>query len=849
MKKIVLLLSAALAGQTLYAGERPLKIVEGGQSVYAIYHAAKAPESVKEAAGELQTYIAKSTGARLPITTTYPASPVIALGTGPHLQSEGISTEGLKPEGYRIVTKGENVHIFGPDDAGRTAKGGLSRGTQNGVCTFLERVFGIRWLMPGEVGEYVPRASSVEMKPMSLTEAPDFANRRLVYIREKDPLVQRWLIRNKMGYSIELQHGHNWSCFTPGVFDAHPEVFTLNGGVRVRPVSGDTSWVCTTNPETIRFLGERQAGYFEKNPAAAMASLSPSDGHGQWCECKECAALDEKLPDGTTLHTRRIVTFYNKVAEYVGGKSPGKLLGGYVYLDYIDPPVDRGIRFHPNVYPVFAPLFYYGPMAYRPEARERFHTLLDGWAPIAEGRMSFYGLPRLLQGAGRFSIPVPPGRKVLKDIFPALKKAGFCGARLDGMDAWGYGAAYNWVVAKLMWQADADVDALCEEFYARCYGKGGPAMSRLDGLLEEQTEKYIVGDPTATYHMQPKAIQAIYVPVFYQLEDLFKEARTAAAGDENALKRLELFGMSMRGLCRVLEDYGWLANAEKSLFHMPEPDFMAWLGTQKDSLYISPGSLAAGGPQAAAQAAILRAPIDAKAFRDALPTAEPMSPFLLRFKNHLVLMSEKEGEVKLTFEVRQTAKGGEMSYKVYDTSGNIVTSGQGAGRKEVSFVGSQGGIYHVFLESSMLSVAVSGAAWAIDARYFDFARVGKPRLHLVKEMSPLYFYVPKDVEAFELGLYSQAPGETCEARLYGPDNRRVAEFSTVARGEDSKKIRCEGKAGGFWKLVVGPAKSGGLDDVWIQFGEEIPYVCADPANRLVVERLPAGKKLLSLERN
>ncbi|MEX0777051.1 MAG: DUF4838 domain-containing protein [Phycisphaeraceae bacterium] len=831
---VVMAILIVLAGVNTYAAP-PLKLVDQGHSVYSIYHAPAAPDSVKDAARELQTYIAKATGAQLAIVTAFPDTPVIALGEHDHLKAHALSVEGIKPEGYRIVTKSQSIFIFGPDDAGRNAKGGISRGTQNGVYTFLETFLGIRWLMPGDAGEYVPKAATVTIPPTALSDAPDFANRRIEYIREKDPQVQRWMLRNKLGYSIQYMHGHNWDYFTTGVYDFHPEVFTLRDGKRVRPVGGN-AWLCTTNPETVRLAGLRQVGHFMQNPTATMASISPTDGHGLWCQCEACTALDEKLPDGQVNHSRRIITFYNQVSEFVTARLPDKLLGGYIYLDYIEPPADRSFRFHPSFYPVFAPLFYYGPMAYRQEERGQFHRILDAWAPMAEGRMCFYGLPRLLQGSGRFSLPVPPGRKVLADIYPALKKANFGGARVDGMDAWGYGGAYNWVTARLLWHADADVDQLCEEYYAKCYGKGGAAMSQLYGLLEEQTEKYIVGDPTATYHMQPKAIRAIYLPVYARLEELYQQAQSAIDTDD-ARQRLELFGWSMRGLYRVLEDYGWLLNARQSVFYMSEPDFIKWLETQKSSIYISPGALAASGPLAARQADILRTPVTAAAFHDELPNAEAVKPYLIRFKNHLVLLSEKEGEVRLTFKVHQTVKGGEVAFKVYDTSGSVVTSGQAADEREVTFLGAKGGIYHVFIDSNMLSVTVTDAAWAIDTRYHDFLRLGRVHLNLIQQMTPLYFYVPKGTAKFSLGLSSTAPGETCAATLYDPQNKAAAQLDTAASGRDSKTVASDG-AGGWWKLVIGPAETGVVDDVFLELGDEIPgYVCTDPGNRLVIETL------------
>ncbi|HAU38468.1 MAG TPA: hypothetical protein DCX07_12235 [Phycisphaerales bacterium] len=832
MSWILTSIAACLVAATARAAE-PLTLVEKGKSAYSIYHEPAAPDSVKEAAREIQTYVAKATGARLPLVTTFPDTPVIALGAHPQLQANGLSVEGIPLEGYRIVTKGKNLFIFGPDTLQRqyTPLGGFSRGTQNGVYTFLETVFGIRWLMPGDAGDVVPRAETVTLPPTDLTDAPDFRSRRLPYIRERDPKVQQWMRRNKLGYSILLVHGHQWHWFEPDVYDRAPEMFTLHKGKRIRPVNAASAWICTTNPKTIAHFRAVLKNVFAANPAMVMNSISPSDGSELWCECEQCTALDEKLPNGEVRHTRRIVAFYNAVTQAVSEVCPDKLLAGYVYAGYVDPPLDRTLRFHPNFYPVLGALFAYGPLAYRPDVRERLHACIDGWSAMTD-HLSYYGFLPLLQPRGRFALPIPPERKLLKDLFPALKKARMCGIYIYGQDAWGHAAALNWVTARLLWRADADVDALCEEFYAQCYGKGGPAMSKLYGLLEDQTEKYIVNDRTATYHMQPKAIRAIYLPVYDELEAFYKQAHAAADTPETR-RRLELFGMNMRGLYRVLEDYGWLKNRTDSVFYMPEPEFIQWVESQKASLYINPGAMAAGNRNLAAA---LRTPLTVAAYHDALPSAEPVRPFLLRYRNHLVLQANQDGEIRMDFSVRQTAKGGEMAYKVYDAKGTLVTSGMAAETKEVVFPARKGELFHVFLETSMLSVSVTNAAWAIDTQYSPWVAATVPRLHLVQKVTPLYFFVPKGVEKFTLGLFSTAPGETCAAVLYDPSNKPAARFDTSAKGEDSQTVAAGQSDGGFWKLDLVPAKTGVIDDVWIELGKEIPgYVSPDPANRLSVE--------------
>ena len=158
----------------------PLELVKGQGTLFVIYHEADAPSSVAMAAAELQDYIYQATGAKLAIINE-PGEPMICLGGNPASRAEGLSVADIPLEGFRIVTRGRNLYILGPDtgDDERTPGGGTSTGTRNGVYTFLEKFVGIRWLMPGEHGDYVPKTADLTIADTDLTEAPFFLNRRV----------------------------------------------------------------------------------------------------------------------------------------------------------------------------------------------------------------------------------------------------------------------------------------------------------------------------------------------------------------------------------------------------------------------------------------------------------------------------------------------------------------------------------------------------------------------------------------------------------------------------------------------------------------------------------------------
>jgi len=336
MKRVVfsalLVLSAWADSHAAHAAL--LTLAENGRSSYSIYLDAAAPSSVKTAAGELQRVLKVSTGADLPIVNV-PKSPVICLGGNAAARDAGVSVEGLAEESFRIVNKGGNLYIVGKDtpDGERTAEGGFSRGTQFGVYTSLEKYVGVRWLMPGEVGEEIPVHERLAIPEMDFTQSPAFLFRQ-INVGNRTPVVQEWLTRHKVsGFSTPA----NTAC-SRLVFDTHSWVWyvseeTLKEHPEYRAVRGDRDKYCTTNPGLVRAFADGVIRWLDEHPDRHMASISSSDGGG-FCECDNCRSYTEKDPHGKISYTPLLLKFYNDVARLVAEKYPDRLLGAYAYYNY-----------------------------------------------------------------------------------------------------------------------------------------------------------------------------------------------------------------------------------------------------------------------------------------------------------------------------------------------------------------------------------------------------------------------------------------------------------------------------------------------------------------------------------
>lgn len=94
------------------------------------------------------------------------------VGRSEHTDKLGITEDGLKFGAYRLL-----------------------RGSFNAVRGFLMKL-GVRWYMPCELGEVVPKMKSITLPKIDETVKPDFEMRRLAVRGGVDsPETTRWMSR------------------------------------------------------------------------------------------------------------------------------------------------------------------------------------------------------------------------------------------------------------------------------------------------------------------------------------------------------------------------------------------------------------------------------------------------------------------------------------------------------------------------------------------------------------------------------------------------------------------------------------------------------------------------------
>ncbi|NUQ63172.1 MAG: DUF4838 domain-containing protein [Pirellulales bacterium] len=291
MKSYCLILLAVFASQASAADS--FTLVADGQTKAQIVIGDPAPETVRFAAKELCAFVAKMSGAELPITAR-PAAGTPAIRLGPAAR-EVLSPEdlkGIRRDGYVILPAGADLCVAGIDDAGpRTDIEALlarnethsmptwdfQRGTLYGVYRLLEAL-GVRWFLPGEFGQRVPQSNSVVFSG-AIRENPHFISRTVGYwslwpggYYQKDyqkitvmpgeraaigftPVENRmWELRMRGAtFQIPLNHYPSSTRWVERFGREHPEYFAVYpDGSRSNVDPAEDGHLCYTEPGVVR---------------------------------------------------------------------------------------------------------------------------------------------------------------------------------------------------------------------------------------------------------------------------------------------------------------------------------------------------------------------------------------------------------------------------------------------------------------------------------------------------------------------------------------------------------------------------------------------------------------------
>jgi len=531
MKPILVLLLCVLAS-VREAHAEPW-IVEHGNPLAEIVIAKEPTRSARFAATELQIYIERISGARLEIVSEPTKQYAIAIYVGESTSAlqAGVVADGLKRDAFRIVSGANWLAFVGNDldfqprepwarNHGDWAKNrepvweklaghpwkcpvGTSlyrdynkqldiwtfdhRGSLNAVYAFL-RDLGVRWYMPGELGEILPKIRSIALPEVDRMVTPEYEvrsiSRPLLSSNEIDDALWYLRIGANSQYGV-LHHGQRHLTEHPEQRAAHPEYYTQLANGK-RDTQSKTANACLSSEgffnEMVAFARLNYDHY-----DAEVVSVMPHDGFTH-CQCDRCRpqlALD-RGPSG--MSSDYVWNFVVRVANELAKTHPDRKVFCGAYSTYRLPPLTID-QFPDNVW---VQLTNGRPIR---EMEEEFHretaALRGQWLAKTNNPLSLTlnYTPFTNRGAFRPQYwPHVAARGIKESHEEVWREDVWLSSGKGGLHHPGMAHLNPYVISQFWWDADQDVDALLAEYYERFYG---PAANPMKAFIEHCEREYL----------------------------------------------------------------------------------------------------------------------------------------------------------------------------------------------------------------------------------------------------------------------------------------------------------------------------------------------------------------------
>ena len=499
-------------------------LIKDGEPLAEIVIAKNPPRMVTLAATELQTYLEKISGARLPIVTGSDSSPEgiirIYIGKSETTDHLGISGEDLRFGAYRIVSGADYLVLLGHDfDFEPKEPWGKGRGNENlaeqewdtlttdqtdsawefpmgsvfksfnkptqtwahdeggslqAVYGFL-RSLGMRWYLPGELGEVVPTQNSITL-PEDLNETvhPDYPLRQYIgpaYFNAPTDAVM-WGRRLGLNYGYELlglgpkTHGLSRVHGRKEMQRTHPDYYALINGERDFKTKG-TGHACWSSAGLVGEAAKYAQTLFDHYGEPTL-QLSPQDGL-RMCQCDQCATLTP---------SDAVWGFLNRVAGETLKTHPDRFLVGAAYTSYREPPADIN-QLSPNI---IVRINNVGRPLFRNEEHWNWYQdLVGSWREKAAS-------DKIIRVENNYYDTVIHPRSIARDL-KAMKGISLGEMSEVAREKHSSGTGQIWgrpgtnhlnlyVNARFLWDADQDIEKVLDEYYEGFYGPAAEEMRR-----------------------------------------------------------------------------------------------------------------------------------------------------------------------------------------------------------------------------------------------------------------------------------------------------------------------------------------------------------------------------------
>lgn len=421
--------------------------------------------------------------------------------------------EKLKPNEFIIKSDSKSIYLIASNQ----------KYLRYAVYTLLE-IWEFRKFTSTE--NYIPKVTQLTfVKNIHKVHQPSFDYRALLYPDCYDEDFRDW---HKLDWQVDDFGiwGHSFSVLVPAkeYFKTNPKLFALYEGKR------NTESLCMSNDTVVDLVQKKMTRIIEEKPNAQFYSVSQNDDV-VYCECAECKALNKKYggPQGSFYY------FLNKIAAHF----PKTKITTLAYLHTFKPPVN--LKIEPNIHTIFCPIELNRAKSITAENAASFVKILENWSTTSPHLFLWDYTVQFSNYMSPF-----PNFESFQGNYKLFKKN-----KVKGIFAQGYSdipgdfsELRQYLLAKLMWNTDIDLEATTADFLRGFYGKAAPFVSKYLNLLETNQKKSnayldIYSSPVEARNtfLKPQAID--------QYDQLLEQASTAVENDSVLHSRIQKLRLAL----------------------------------------------------------------------------------------------------------------------------------------------------------------------------------------------------------------------------------------------------------------------------------------------------------------
>ena len=449
------------------------------------------------AASELKTFFKEATGADLgnyiqDTGTLQSDMKFISIGFTNSLNSnvKGVDYDALGISGYSIKTINGNVFISGQ-----------SAGLMNGVYELLRTYFNYEYYTDGFYKIDDLSGEEVFVQPINEEFVPSFEYRLPAYGFENsatggfasDPMVS-WRMQYNM-LSVKGVGGVQWHNFFAAIpvseyKNAHPNWFSPDG-----------TQLCLTRDKNALAaeMAKKVQEILEKEPSANFVMIGQQD-NDDWCTCSSCKKV---IAQYGGYNSATYILFMNAVSDCLqpyleqSGRASVKL-GMFAYHKTQNAPVSvtngktvllDGMKLNANVCVVYAPIEANYYVSFNDEKNASVKKNIEGWSLAADNVLYW----TYMENFGYYQLIFDNFGSLQENLQLLHNHNGlwlYNLAQYNNGNSTGFSRFKAYLNAKLMWNVNADVAALTDDFFNNYYGVAATNMRKIYNEYRAMT-KYI----------------------------------------------------------------------------------------------------------------------------------------------------------------------------------------------------------------------------------------------------------------------------------------------------------------------------------------------------------------------